>query len=68
MDAEIAEDTPVVTTPKPPNGKVKRKFKSPTPVEGLEFTSGKMPLKQYMDEQAAEEHSNPSGIWPLRSG
>lgn len=55
-DAAIAEAAPT-PAPKPQGSKPKRKFKVPVPVEGLEFISGKLPLKQYMEEQAAEEHS-----------
>lgn len=40
-----------------PSGGTKRKYKSPEVIADLEFTSGSMPLKQYMDEQAPEEHS-----------
>lgn len=57
LGGEEAEIVPVAPVPKPAASKAKRKLRTPAPVEGLEFTGGKISLKQYMDEQDAEEHS-----------
>jgi hypothetical protein len=49
---EGAGDSPT----KPPSG-TKRKFRTPSIISTLDFTSGRKSLKTYIDEQAPEEHS-----------
>ena len=56
VPAEVVPPTVVTPSPKPQNG-TKRKYRSLSPIPGLEFTSGAKPLKGYIDEQAPEEHS-----------
>lgn len=50
---EIANGVTSDSGPKPR----RRRYKTPLVIPDLEFTSGEMPLKRYIDEQAPEENS-----------